>query len=59
MGNVETYGILILSIKETLIQTTYALFSKVTSTHKRYKCAGGAENIQDELTSNVLGMLRK
>ena len=31
--------------------------SKEQSTHKRYKCAGGAENIHDEMTSNVLGML--
>ena len=27
------------------------LFSKETSTRKRYKYAGGAENIHDELTS--------
>ena len=33
------------------------LFSKKTLTHRRYKCARGAENIRDELTSNVLGML--
>ena len=30
---------------------------KEISTHRRYKCAGGAENIHDEMTSNVLGML--
>ena len=35
------------------------LFSKDTSTHKIYKCVGGAENIHDEVTSNVLDMLRK
>ena len=33
------------------------LFSKEISTHRRYKCAGGAENIHNEMTSNVLGML--
>ena len=31
--------------------------SKEISTHRRYKCAGGAENIHDEMTSNVPGML--
>ena len=36
----------------------HMLFSKDTSTYKRYKCARGAKNIHDELTSNVLGMLR-
>ena len=31
--------------------------SKEISTQRRYKCAGGAENIHCEMTSNVLGML--
>ena len=35
------------------------LFSKDTTTHKIYKCVGGAENIHDDVASNVLGMLRK
>ena len=35
------------------------LFSKKPSTHKTYKCARGAENIHEESTSNVLGILRK
>ena len=34
------------------------LFEKDISTHNLYKCVGGADNIHDELTSNVLGMLR-
>ena len=32
------------------------LFSKEISTHRRCKCARGAENSHDEMTSNVLGM---
>ena len=35
------------------------LFSKDTSTQKIYKCVGRAKNIHDEMTSNMLGMLRK
>ena len=33
------------------------LFSKDTSTHKICKCVGRAENIHDELTSNVQAMV--
>ena len=33
------------------------LFSKDTSTHKICKCVGRAENIHDELTSNVQAMI--
>ena len=34
------------------------LFSRGTSTHKRYKCASGAEIIDNELMSNVLDIER-
>ena len=33
------------------------LFLKYRLTHKRCKCAGGVENIHNELMSNVAGML--
>ena len=33
------------------------IFSREISTHRRYECAGGAENIHDQMTSNALGML--
>ena len=42
-----------------LLYRQHMLFSKDTSTHKIYKCVGGAENIHDEVASDVLGMLRK
>ena len=35
------------------------LFSKDTSTQKIYKCVRRAENIHDEVPSNMLGMLCK
>ena len=34
------------------------IFARDTSTHNLYKCVGGVKNIHDELTSNVLEMLR-
>ena len=55
--NIWKDRILKLSVKGTFIQIAM-LFAKDTSTHNLYKYVGGAENIHDELTSNVLGMLR-
>ena len=55
--NAWTYRSFKLSVKSTFIQMTNVI-SKEISTHRRYKCAGGAENIHDQMTSNVLGILR-
>ena len=33
------------------------IFSREISTHRRYECAVEAENVHDQMTSNVLGIL--
>ena len=54
--NVWTDRIFKWSVKCTFIHVTNAI-SKEISTHRRDKCARGAENIYDDMTSNVPGML--
>ena len=56
-NNVSIDRILQLVVKG-LFEKCHMLFSKETSTRKRYKYARGSENIHDELKTNVLGMLR-
>ena len=48
--NVWTDRILKLSVKCTFIQMTNVISMEI-STHRRYNCARGAENIHDETTS--------